>query len=80
PKDLAFFREVKKLGLRARVTAFGSTRRAGVPPEVDATLNTLLKAETGSVCIFGKSWTLHVTEALKTTPEENLELIEDSVG
>ena len=80
PKDLAFFREVKKLGLRARVTAFGSTRRAGVPPEEDATLNTLLQAETGSVCIFGKSWTLHVTEALKTTPEENLELIEDSVG
>ena len=80
PKDLAFFREVKKLALRARVTAFGSTRRAGVPPEEDASLNTLLQAETGSVCIFGKSWILHVTEALKTTPEENLELIEDSVG
>ena len=32
PKDLAFFQEVKKLGLKARVTAFGSTRRAGVAP------------------------------------------------
>ena len=80
PKDLAFFREVKKLGLQARVTAFGSTRRAGVPASGDATLNTLLQAQTESVCIFGKSWTLHVTEALKTTPEENLELIEDSVA
>ena len=80
PKDLAFFQEVKKLDLRAKVTAFGSTRRAGVAPEEDATLNTLLRAETDSVCIFGKSWTLHVIEALKTTLEENLRLIEDSVA
>ena len=80
PKDLAFFREVKKLGLKARVTAFGSTRRAGVAPEDDATLDTLLRAETASVCIFGKSWTLHVVEALKTSLEENLRLIEDSVA
>ena len=80
PKDLAFFQEVEKQGLKARVTAFGSTRRAGVAPEDDATLNTLLKAETRSVCIFGKSWTLHVVEVLKTTLEENLRLIEDSVG
>ena len=43
PKDLAFFQEVKKLDLKARVTAFGSTRRAGVAPEEDATLNTLLR-------------------------------------
>ena len=80
PKDLAFFQEVKKLSLRAKVTAFGSTRRAGVAPEEDATLNTLLRAETDSVCIFGKSWTLHVVEVLKTTLEENLRLIEDSVA
>ncbi len=80
PKDLAFFREVKRLGIKARVTAFGSTRRAGVAPEEDATLETLLRAETASVCIFGKSWNLHVVEALKTTLEENLRLIEDSVG
>ena len=80
PKDLAFFREVKKLGLRAQVTAFGSTRRANNPPNEDATLHTLLQAETETVCVFGKSWTLHVEAALKTTREKNLELIEDSVG
>ena len=80
PKDLAFFRDVKKLGLRARVTAFGSTRRAITPPEEDATLNTLLQVETDTVCLFGKSWTLHVEAALRTTREENLKLIEDSVG
>ena len=80
PKDLAFFQEVGKLGLRAEVTAFGSTRRASNPPEEDATLNTLLKAGTATVCIFGKSWTLHVDAVLKTTPEDNLRLIEDSVA
>ena len=79
-KDLSFFREVAKLGLRARVTAFGSTRRADRSPGEDEILNTLLRAETKSVCIFGKSWTLHVEAALKISLEENLQLIEDSVG
>jgi len=41
PKDLAFFRDVKQLGLSAQVTAFGSTRRANNPPAEDPTLNTL---------------------------------------
>jgi 2-isopropylmalate synthase len=80
PKDLAFFEQVKSLDLRATVTAFGSTRRAANPPEEDATLNTLIKAETSSVTIFGKSWDLHVTEVLKCSREENLALIEDSVA
>lgn len=80
PKDLAFFKEVRKLNLRATVTAFGSTRRADNRPDQDPTLTTLVKAETDSVAIFGKSWALHVTNVLKTTPEKNLELIEDSVA
>jgi 2-isopropylmalate synthase len=79
-KDLDFFAQVRKLGLRAKITAFGSTRRAGVPSTEDATLATLLKAETESVCIFGKSWDLHVRDALRTSLDENLRLIEDSVG
>jgi len=80
PKDLAFFEEVKRLDLKAKVTAFGSTRRAGTPPEEDATLDTLLKAGTESVALFGKSWTLHVAQVLRTTLEENLRMIEDSVA
>ncbi len=80
PKDLAFFREVKALNLGSRVTAFGSTRRPANTAGEDATLNTLLKAGTESVTIFGKSWDLHVTEVLKTTRDENLRLIEDSVA
>ena len=80
PKDLAFFERVRTLDLRAKVTAFGSTRRAANAPEDDATLNTLLKAGTSSVTIFGKSWDLHVTEVLKTTRDANVTLIEDSVS
>ena len=80
PKDLAFFEEVGKLSLRAQVTAFGSTRRATNQPEEDATLNTLLKAGTDTICIFGKSWILHVDAVLRTTAEDNVELIEDSVA
>lgn len=80
PKDLAFFQEVGKLGLRAKVTAFGSTRRASNPPEEDAILNTLLLAGTRSVALFGKSWTLHAEDVLGTTLDANLRLIEDSVA
>ncbi|MBM3278401.1 MAG: citramalate synthase [Candidatus Handelsmanbacteria bacterium] len=80
PKDLSFFREAAKLNLRARVTAFGSTRRADRRPAEDEILNTLLRAETQSVCIFGKSWTLHVEAALRIPLDENLRLIEDSVA
>lgn len=80
PKDLAFFREVKRLQLRARITAFGSTRRAGGRPDKDPTLDTLLRAETETVTIFGKTWTVHVEQVLRCSPEENLTLIEDSIA
>ena len=80
PKDLAFFQEVGKLGLKAKVTAFGSTRRATNPPEEDPILNTLLMAGTQSIALFGKSWTLHAEQVLGTTLDENVRLIEDSVA
>ena len=80
PKDLAFFQEVGKLGLRAKVTAFGSTRRTTNAAEEDETLATLLKAGTESIALFGKSWTLHATEILRATLAGNVELIGDSVA
>lgn len=80
PKDMEFFRRVKTCGLRsARVTAFGSTRRASNRPDNDPILRTLLEAGTETITIFGKSWGLHVIEVLRITPDENLRLIEDSV-
>jgi 2-isopropylmalate synthase len=79
PKDVEFFIEVKKLKLKANVVPFGSTRKAGVAPEKDTNLTALLDSKTEVVCIFGKSWDLHVTDALKTTLEENLNMISESV-
>jgi 2-isopropylmalate synthase len=81
PKDIEFFRRAKSLSLKhAKLTAFGSTRKAGGRADGDANTRALVDAETPAVCIFGKSSTLHVTKVLETTLEENLAMISDSVG
>jgi 2-isopropylmalate synthase len=81
PKDSEFFRRAKTLGLKhARLTAFGSTRKVKARAADDANLRALVEAETPAVSLFGKSWILHVTHVLGTTPEENLAMIADSVG
>jgi len=81
PKDIAFFEQARDLSLRhATITAFGSTRRAGVPVDQDAQICALLEAGTRAVAIFGKSWDLHVTDVLHTTLDENLHMIEESVS
>ena len=80
PKDMEFFARARRRTWRhARITAFGSTRRAGVGADRDENLNMILAAGTPAAAVFGKSWDLHVREALHTTLEENLEMIEDSV-
>jgi 2-isopropylmalate synthase len=80
PRDIAFFAEARKLKLRhARLAAFGATRRAGVKAGDDAQLRMLLESEMEVLTIVGKTWLLHVTEILRTTAEENLAMIEDSV-
>ncbi len=79
PKDMAFFKDKKKENLQhAKVAAFGSTRRANTPVEEDKGTLALLEADTPVCTIFGKSWLLHVTEVLHTTPEENRAMIEDT--
>lgn len=81
PRDRDFFLAARQLKLRhARLAAFGSTCRVGGEASEDAQLRVLLEAETPVITIFGKTWLLHVTEVLRTTPEENLRLIEDSVA
>jgi 2-isopropylmalate synthase len=81
PKDLEFFKRARDLALTsARIAAFGSTRRANRAPEDDEILRTLLQTATDVVTIFGKSWTMHVTDALRIGLDENLALIEDSVA
>ncbi|MBI3615335.1 MAG: citramalate synthase [Candidatus Omnitrophica bacterium] len=81
PKEMEFFQQVRKLKLKnSVVTAFGSTRKANAPVGKDPQVESLLKAETQVVTIFGKSWDFHVREALKTSLEENLKMIADTVA
>jgi 2-isopropylmalate synthase len=80
PKDIRFFEMAKEKPLRrARLTAFGSTRKPGIRPENCRNLRALLKAGTPTVTIVGKSWDLHVTEILGIPLAENLEMIRDSI-
>lgn len=80
PKEMEFFREVRKLGLKhVTVASFGNTRRAGVKAEDDASLRGMLDAGTSAVCVVGKAWDLHVEVVLKATLDENLAMIADSV-
>jgi len=80
PKDMEFFEKVRGKSFRhAKIVAFGSTQRAGHDPEEDHNLQTLIAAETPAISIFGKSWLLHVKKALQISPEENLDLIRNSV-
>jgi len=81
PRETEFFRLATKERLgQATLTAFGMTRRAGERPEDSAVLRDLLDAGTEVVCLVGKSWDLHVTEALRTTLEEGVAMVGDSIA
>jgi 2-isopropylmalate synthase len=81
PKDVEYFQRVKALPLaRARIAAFGSTRRAGTAAEADGNLLALLAADTPVVTLVGKGSDLHVRRVLETTLEENLAMISDSIS
>lgn len=81
PKDVDFFEAAKNIEWKnAKIAAFGSTCRVKGGPEDDANIKALLDADTPVCTIFGKTWTLHVDEVLKTTNEDNLRIIEQSVA
>lgn len=80
PKDVQFFWQLKEEPLtQAQVVAFCSTRRPNITAAADPMLQAILAAGTRWVTIFGKSWDLHVTEGLKTSLEENLAMIRDTI-
>jgi 2-isopropylmalate synthase len=80
PRDSEFFRVAAKETLEhATLTAFGMTRKAGERPEASQVLHDLLGAGTEVVCLVGKSWDLHVTEALRTDLDEGVAMVRDSV-
>ena len=82
PKDTEFFARARtELKLRhAQLVAFGATRKAGVRVEDDPQVRALLDAETPVVCLVAKSDVRHVREALRTTLEENLAMVADTVA
>jgi 2-isopropylmalate synthase len=81
PRDVEFFQEMRRIKLkRAKLTAFGATRRARLKATDDPSLKSLVSSGAAVATIFGKTWDLHVLKALKTTPDENLAMIEDSVA
>ncbi len=80
-KDMDFFRKAKELDLKSvTLTAFGSTRRANIDVEDDKNVVALLSANTDAVAIFGKAWDFHVEKVIKTTNEENLKMIFDTLS
>ncbi len=81
PKDEEFFaRAPNELRLKhAKLVTFSSTRRAGTTPGKDPNLRITVGAATPVVCIVGKSWDLHVREALRTTLDENLKMVGETV-
>ncbi len=81
PKDIAFFDAVRDLTFKnAKICAFGSTRRKKMKAAEDPLITQLADSGAPVVTIFGKSWLLHVREVLNATPEENVEMIADTVG
>ncbi len=80
-RDKGFFEEARNIRLRkAKIAAFGSTRRSKTTCEKDGSVQALLKAETPVATIVGKSWDFHVTEALRISLQENLEIISDTTA
>jgi 2-isopropylmalate synthase len=81
PKDMEFYLRMNKSRLKhALLVAFGSTKRPKIEAAHDANLKAILKSQAQTVTIFGKTWDLHVEEVLKTTLDENLNMIRDTVS
>ncbi len=81
PKDVEFFTRQGELDLKnAKIAAFGSTRYKDISCDEDVNIQALVEANTAVVTLVGKSWDLHVSHVLETDPEENLNMINESVA
>ncbi|MCK4838999.1 MAG: citramalate synthase, partial [Desulfobulbaceae bacterium] len=80
PVTTEYFAEIRKHNLKhSKVTAFGSTRNFKNRPEDDANLKALIAAKTAGITIFGKTWDVHVRDALQIGLDDNLTIVEDSL-
>ncbi|MFA6357338.1 MAG: citramalate synthase [Candidatus Omnitrophota bacterium] len=81
PKDREFFEKVSKIKLNnSKIAAFSMTRRPNIAASADTNIADLLESKAQIITIVGKTWDFHVTEVLKTTLEENLEMIRDTIS
>jgi 2-isopropylmalate synthase len=81
PKDVEFFQRAARMSWKsAKISAFGSTCGANKAPAEDPQIQALVNAGTSVCAVFGKTSLLHVREVLRTTPENNLRMIEQSVA
>ncbi len=78
PTDDAFFADLPTLK-KAKITAFGMTRRAGRSASNDAGLQSVIGADVAAVCLVGKAWDVQIASALKVSKDENIRMIEDSI-
>ena len=81
PMSVEYFQRMRHIPLtNSRLAAFGSTRHFRNRPEDDANLAALLEAEPAAITIFGKSWDIHVEQALGIELDDNLQIIEDTLA
>ncbi|NLN97010.1 MAG: hypothetical protein GX127_01220 [Eubacteriaceae bacterium] len=80
PKDIEFFEQLKDVEMKhAKLCAFGSTRKSNIGVEDDRNIKAILKANTPAVAIFGKTSVFHITDIIRTTLDENLKMIEETI-
>lgn len=80
PKDEEFFKLAKNKLKKSKLVAFSSTRRKNIKAKDDANINKIISSGVKCACVFGKTWDFHVTHALNTTLEENLNMISDTIS
>lgn len=81
PKDAELFSRLLEIKLEhAKISAFGSTHRIGVPVQEDSGVKALIDAGTPVVTIFGKAWDLHVEEVFHARLSENLDIIRETIS
>ncbi len=81
PKDAELFARLSELKLKkAKIVAFGSTHRIGVPVAEDSAIEALLRANTPVVTIFGKAWDLHVKEVFHAELAENTAIVRETIA
>jgi 2-isopropylmalate synthase len=81
PKDAEFFQRIAAEPLRrARLCAFGMTRRKGVRPADDPGMRALADSQAPVITIVGKTHDFHVTDVLRVSLDENLAMIRETVA